>query len=143
VVRAMRSIGFSTWFPFLIGNLSALVVILYQRRKASLRKAIFLWFSVIALWVVVIAFDHRRAFRNIDPQYSQMPSSRLKMWRRECRKSCQPRHRLTTRRLLARPSRRRPAMQGDDAFETEDGKARGILPKYCPDGYIPLLLLRS
>jgi hypothetical protein len=34
-------------------------------------------------------------------------------------------------------------MLGDDAFETEDGKARGILPKYCPDGYISLLWLGS
>jgi hypothetical protein len=42
---------------------------------------------------------------------------------------------------LARPSRLGPALQAFAALEAADWKARGILPNYCPDGSISLLLL--
>ena len=33
-----------------------------------------------------------------------------------------------------------PGAAGIAALETEDGKARGILPKCCPDGFISRVL---
>jgi len=61
---------------FLVGDFSALIVILYQRRGAFLRSGLRDWLIVAGLWVTVVAYDHHRAFRHIAPEFNQMPSAR-------------------------------------------------------------------
>ena len=57
---------------FLLIDLAALLVILFQRRGQALKKALILWGTIAALWSIVVAFDHHKGFRNIDSQYSRL-----------------------------------------------------------------------
>ena len=83
---------------FLI-DLAALLVILFQRRGHALKKALILWGTVAALWGIVVAFDHHKGFRNIDPQYSRL-TLRSTRTQPQAAGSCHPGNTFTSSSLI-------------------------------------------
>jgi hypothetical protein len=57
---------------FLLIDLVALLAILFERRGKALTKALVIWGTIAALWAMALAFDHHKAFRIIDSQYSRL-----------------------------------------------------------------------